>query len=159
MDGTFWLNFLMRWLHVASAAAVIGSLLLVRFAVIPALGTMSNGRELYAVLEPKFKKLLHSGLGLAVLTGFYNYGVVTVAAIKRLKETHTDLGLLSSYHAVMGVKMLLSFALFGLAVALMKPSDKLPENRKSSLSVTLVLGLLILAIGAYLRRVWAIPLP
>jgi hypothetical protein len=159
MDGTFWLNFLMRWLHVASAVAAIGSILFVRFALVPALAGMANGKELYAALEPKFKKILHSGLGLALLTGFYNYGVVTVAAIKRLKATHADLGLLSSYHAVMGAKMLLSFALFGLAIALLKPADTLPENRKSSLSVTLVLGLLVLAIGAYLRRVWAIPLP
>jgi len=159
MDGIFWLNFLMRWLHVASAAAVIGSLLIVRFAVVPTLAAMANGQELYAALEPKFKRLLHSGLGLAILTGLYNYGVVTVAAIKRLKGLHTDIGLLSSYHAVMGVKMLLSFALFGLAIGLLKPADTLPENRKSPISVTLVVGLLVLALGAYLRRVWAIPLP
>jgi hypothetical protein len=159
MDATFWLNFLMRWLHIASAVAAVGSILFVRFAVVPALAKMDNGRELYAALEPKFKRILHSGLGLAVLTGLYNYGVVSVAAVKRLKETHADVGLLSSYHAVMGVKMLLSLALFGLAIAMLKPSDTLPENRKSPLSVNLVLGLLILAIGAYLRRVWAIPLP
>jgi hypothetical protein len=159
MDGTFWLNFLMRWLHVASAAAVIGSLLFVRFAVIPALGGMSNGRELYAALEPKFKKLLHSGMGLAILTGLYNYGVVATAAYKRLKETHPDLGLLRSYHPAMGVKVLLSLVLFGLAIALLKPADTLPENRKSPLSVTLVLGLLVLLIGAYARRLWALPLP
>lgn len=159
MDATFWLNFLMRWLHVASAVAAIGGLLLMRFAVTPALTRMANGREFYAALLPGFKRVLHSSLGLAIVTGLYNYGVVSVAAIRRLKETQVDLGPLSSYHAVMGVKMLLSFALFGLAIALLKPSDALPENRKSALTVNLVVGLLILAVGAYLRRLWAIPLP
>ena len=59
----------------------------------------------------------------------------------------------------MGVKVLLSFVLFGAAIAMLKPADTMPENRNPALTVNLILGFLILALAAYLRRLWAIPLP
>lgn len=149
----------MRWLHVASAVTVVGGLLAMRFAVVPGLAGRADAAEVYAAIQRGFKKLLHSALGLAVLTGFYNYGVVAVGAIRKIKETHADLGALSSYHGVMGVKMLLSFALFGLAAGLLKPADTLPEAKKGPLTVNLVVGLIILALAAYLRRLWPLPLP
>jgi hypothetical protein len=159
MDATFWLNVLMRWLHVTSAVAAVGSLLIMRFAVVPALTGRADAAEVYAAIQAGWKKVLHSALGMALLTGFYNYGVVAVGAIKRIKETHTDLGVLSAYHPVMGMKMLLSFALFGMAMALLKPSDTLPENRKGPFTVNLVLGLVILLLAAFLRRLWPVPMP
>jgi putative copper export protein len=159
MDPTFWLNFFMRWLHVVSAVAVVGGLLAMRFAVVPGLAGRADAAELYAAIQRSFKKLLHSALGLALLTGFYNYGVVSVGALRKIKETHSDLGLLGSYHAVMGVKMLLTFALFGMAIALLKPADTLPEAKKGPLTVNLVVGLVIIALAAYLRRLWPLPLP
>lgn len=159
MDATFWLNVLMRWLHVTSAVTAIGGLLAMRFAVIPALTGRADGAEVYTAIQRGFKKVMHSALGLALLTGFYNYGVVAVGSLRKIKETHTDLGLLGSYHAVMGLKMLLSFALFGLAMGLLKPSDALPETRKPAFTTNLVVGLIILALAAYLRRLWPLPLP
>ena len=159
MDATFWLNVLMCWLHVTSAVAAVGGLLAMRFAVVPALTGRADGAELYTTIQHGFKKLMHSALGLALLTGFYNYGVVAAGSLRKIRETHTDLGLLGSYNAVMGIKMLLSFVLFGMAIALLKPSDALPEARKSAITVNLVVGLLILALAAYLRRLWPLPLP
>lgn len=159
MDATFWLNVFMRWLHVTSAVAVVGGLLAMRFAVVPGLAGRADATDLYAAILRGFKKVLHSALGLALLTGFYNYGVVAVGALRKIKETHTDLGLLGSYHAVMGIKMLLSFVLFALAIALLKPSEAIPEARKPTLTVNLVVGLVILALAAYLRRLWPLPLP
>jgi hypothetical protein len=159
MDVTFWLNVFMRWLHVASAVAAVGGLLLMRFAVLPALSGRPNAAELYGAVQAGLKKVLHSALGLAILTGLYNYGVVAVGAYKRVKEAHPDLGLLASYHPVAGVKMLLSFVLFGAAIALLKPADTLPEAKKGPLTVNVVLGLVILLLGAYLRRLWPVPMP
>ena len=92
MDGIFWLNFLMRWLHVGSAVAAIGGVLLMRFAVVPALVGLANGAELYGAIQKGFKRVLHSALGLAIVTGLYNYMVPTIPAIRRLKEAHADLG-------------------------------------------------------------------
>jgi hypothetical protein len=159
MDGIFWLNFLMRWLHVGSAVAAIGGVLLMRFAVVPALAGLANGAELYGAIQKGFKRVLHSALGLAIVTGLYNYMVPTIPAIRRLKEAHADLGPMAAYHSVMGVKVLLSFVLFGAAIAMLKPADTMPENRNPALTVNLILGFLILALAAYLRRLWAIPLP
>jgi hypothetical protein len=159
MDGMFFVNVVMRWLHVGSAVAAIGGVLLMRFAVIPALERLPNGAELYASLVPGFKKVLHSSLGLAIVTGLYNFAVPTMGALRNVKEELGGYGPLASYHAVAGVKILLSFALFGLAIAMLKPSDAALETRKGALTMNLLVGLVILAAGAYLRRLWTLPMP
>ena len=156
MDATFLLNVLMRWLHVTSAVTAIGSLLLMRFAVVPALIGRPNAAELYGAVQAGLKKVLHSALGLALLTGCYNF-MIASEAYRRVKEHQPDLGRLATYHPVMGIKILLSLILFGAAIALLKPAEALPETKKGPLTVNVVLGLIILLLAAYLRRIWPLP--
>jgi apolipoprotein N-acyltransferase len=63
---------------------------------------------------------------------------------------------MASYHPVMGVKILVSLALFAVALLLLAPNSPLHEKRKTWLSVNVVLGLAILLLGAYLRRLWPV---
>ncbi|MFN3653111.1 MAG: hypothetical protein ACK47B_26320 [Armatimonadota bacterium] len=151
MDAMFWVNLLMRWLHVASAVVGIGATVMMRFVVMP------NAAELAARIQPAYKRLIHSSLGLVLLTGFYNYLVVSIPAVRAAREQ--QLPGFEMYHAVMGVKMLLSLVLFGIAIFALQPREGAAENRKSLLSVNVVLGFLILLVAAYLRRLWVIPTP
>jgi hypothetical protein len=151
MDPTFILNWLMRWLHIVSAVAGIGATLMMRFAVLPALARMENGNEVLAQIRPGFKRLIHAALGTALLTGFYNYLVVSIPKVRELKEANAAL---SSYHPVMGAKILVSLALFVIAVLLLQPLPSMEQNRKTWLSVNVVLGLLILLLASFLRRLW-----
>lgn len=150
-DPIFWFNVLMRWLHVASAVAGVGGTLMMRFVVLPALDRLPSGQEILTGIHPFFKRLIHTSLGLLLLTGFYNYWVA-IEKIRGLKEQ--GLAYPHLYHPVMGVKIILALVLFGIASMLLVPGSKLAENRKQWLSVNVVLGLVIMLLAAYLRRAW-----
>ena len=152
MDPTFWLTVLLRWLHVAAAVAGVGGTILMRFAVLPALAGRPDGAEILAAIRAPFKKIFHTVMGLLLLTGFYNYLAVAAPRAKELREGGNQA--LAAYHPVMGTKILLSLVLFGIGIALLKPVPSVHENRKTWLSVNVVLGLLILLLAAFLRRLW-----
>jgi putative copper export protein len=152
MDLSFWLNVLMRWLHVASAVVGVGATVMMRFVLLPALQRLPNGGEVLDAVRPAFKRVIHSALGLLLLTGFYNYLVVAIPKVHKLRaEGHEQL---AAYNPVMGAKILLALALFGIAIMLLAPTSPLQENRKTWLSVNVVLGMVILLLAAFLRRLW-----
>ena len=153
MDPLFLFNTLMRWLHVASAVAGVGVTIAMRFVVLPSLAGLPNGEEILGTLRPRVKRLIHSALGLLFLTGFYNYLVVAIPAV-RDRKGDPGMEAFAAYHPVMGVKILLSLALFAIATLLLKPVPSFHENRKTWLSVNVVLGLLIMLLAAFLRRLW-----
>jgi len=159
MDGEFWLNVVMRWLHVGSAVVALGTTVAMRFAVLPMLAGLSNGAEVLNVLRPGVKRVIHSALGVLILSGFYNYIVVARRAVHNAKEGGNAAlaqALSSpSYHMVMGIKIILALAIFAIAILLLKPVPSFHENRKSWLSVNVALGAIVLLLSAYLRRVWA----
>jgi uncharacterized membrane protein len=152
MDPTFLLNLFMRWLHVAAAVIGVGGTVIMRFAVLPALAAVPNGEEILEQIRAPFKRLIHASLGIVLLTGFYNYLAVTSPRAAEMREQGVEA--FRMYHSVMGVKILLSLALFAIAIVLLKPVPSFHANRKSWLSVNVVLGMAILLLGAYLRRLW-----
>ncbi len=154
MDETFWFVVVMRWLHVASAVVGVGTTLFMRFVIVPALARVPNGGEVLDQIRPGLKRVIHSALGLLILTGFYNYLAVAVPRIKQLKSTGLAAEQLALYHPIMGFKIILSLVLFVVAILLLMPLPSFHENRKTWLSVNSVLGLLILFLAAILRRLW-----
>lgn len=149
-------NILFRWLHVTAAVAGIGGTLLMRFVILPVLAQLPNGGEVLDKIRAPFKTLIHSALGTLILTGLYNYVVVAIPNVRRLKEAGVEQ--MARYHMVMGTKILLALGLFVIAILLLKPVPSFHENRKTWLSVNVVLGLVILLLSAYLRRLWpAVP--
>src|SRR5438094_490555 len=118
----FWLSVVMRWLHVVAAVIAVGGTIGMRFVVLPALERVPNSDEIAAALRLPFKRLIHSAIGLLLLTGFYNYMVVAVPAVRKQ-------GLGSSYHPLMGIKIILSLVLFTIAILLLKPVPALNQNR------------------------------
>lgn len=147
MDPLFLLNVAMRWLHIAAAVAGLGGAMMMRLVVVPALDRTPEGAAVLDTMRPGFKRLMHSAIGVLLLTGIYNYVVV---AVPRVRESG-----LAGYHGVMGVKILLSLALFGIALGLLAPIPAMHARRKAWLTANVVLGLCILLLGAYLRRLWS----
>ena len=152
MDGMFFFNVLMRWLHVVAAVAGVGGTLMLRFVLLPVLEQLPNGAETLAKVRPGFKRLIHSSLGILILTGFYNYLALVIPKVRLLRESGADQ--LAAYHPVMGVKIILSLALFAIATMLLMPVPAMHEKRKSWLTVNAVLGLTIMLLAAFLRRLW-----
>jgi hypothetical protein len=157
MDETFWINVLMRWLHVASAVVGVGATVAMRFIVLPVLGQLPNGGEVLDAIRPVLKRVVHSAIGLLLLTGLYNYVVVAIPLVRQFKEASPNP--MAAYHGIMGAKILLSLALFTIAILLLKPVPSFHENRKTWLSVNVVLGMVILLLAAYLRRLWPVAVP
>lgn len=155
MDETFWLNVVMRWVHVASAVVGVGATLFMRFVIVPALARVPNGGEVLDAIHPGLKRLVHGALGMLFLSGFYNYLAVAVPRIRELKDQASPaVERLAMYHPVMGFKIILSMVLFLIATLLLMRIPSFHENRRKWLTVNSLIGLLILFLAAYLRRLW-----
>ncbi len=154
MDGDFWISLVMRWLHVGSALVGLGAIVAVRFVLLPALRGQADGEGIYDRVRPVLKTVVHSALGLAILTGFYNYVVVSIPAVREKREAVDAVSAFAAYHPVMGLKIILSLALFGIGAMLIKPVPAFHEKRDTWYTVGVVLGFLVLLAGAFMRRLW-----
>jgi uncharacterized membrane protein len=151
MDAQFWVNVLSRWLHVASAVVGIGGVVFLRVALMPAMAAQeASVRE--AAMGPvvrRFKIIVHSAIGLLLLTGTYNLLVV-------LPKVRT-LTYHSLYHSILGTKILLALVLFGIALAVLSSPPAFGNMQKSPrgwVTVLVALGFVILLLSAILRRLW-----
>lgn len=152
MDALFWLNVLTRWLHVASAVIGVGALMFLVLVARPALAALEpSAREaVRAAALPRLKTVMHSALGLLLLTGFYNYFV----AIPKVRE----LVYRSLYHPIIGTKILLALVLMGIvsaALASAPAAANMEEGRFRRLPLMVALALVILFLSAILRRMWS----
>src|SRR5690349_21581554 len=110
----FWLNVVMRWLHVAAAVAGVGGTLVMRLVLLPVLDRLPNGAEVLGAIRRPFKALIHGAIGMLLVTGFYNYVVVAIPKVRAYKDAALQSGApdpLAPYNGVMGAKILLSFVL------------------------------------------------
>src|SRR5205814_8481247 len=145
--GMDFVNLISRWLHVASAVTLLGGFFLFPLAVEPALRGKPDGDALAADIRQRFKRLAHTAIGLLLITGFYNY--LAVAAPKARTA-----GIAAEYNGVMGMKILLGLTVIGISIVLLAPIRLMPENRTRWLTANVVVGLAVLAAGAFLRRLW-----
>src|SRR5207247_11158247 len=97
----------------------------------------------------RFKRVIHSAIGLLLLTGVYNF-IVVLPKVARLEYR-------SLYHPIIGTKILLALILFGIitmALSSSPASGNMQERRSGWVTVTVVLALVILLLSATLRRLW-----
>lgn len=140
------LNVAMRWLHVMGAITLLGAAivgLVVNTAVFAKLPEEGR-REYRAIAMPKFAMLVGIGTLALLVSGIYNYVVV-------MRALHVGQ---SQYDMMMGIKILIAIVVFFLAAALTGKSaafQKIRDNRKLWLTITVLLGAAIVAIASYLR--------
>lgn len=145
------ISLLSRWVHIGTTIVLVGGSVFMRFVLAPAASATLSDAEHAALRERvvnTWKKFVHVGILLFLLTGFYNYLVVT-----RPKHDGDSL-----YHALMGSKILLAFVVFFFASALVGKSaglQKIREKRNTWLLVLVLLSALIVGIGGFLKiRQW-----
>jgi uncharacterized membrane protein len=152
MDSQFWLNVLVRWIHVTSAVVGVGGAAFLLWVLRPAANAVGTeaARPVLEIVHRRFRWLVHTAMGLLLLTGAYNLFLV----IPRARA----LGSLKSvYHGVLGTKILLALALFGIAGALLSSAADIARplsGRARGLIASVGLALLILLLSATLRRLW-----
>src|ERR1700760_2727566 len=105
-----WIAIVSRWIHILTAVVLVGGSIFLRFVLTPAAAQLPDDAhaKLKELVLGTWKKFVHGGIALFLLSGFYNYLVVQGPAHKGDKL----------YHPLMGIKILLALAIFVVASGL-----------------------------------------
>ncbi len=140
------LSLVCRWVHILSVAVVVGGAIVMRFAVMPtARAALPTGahQDLRQRLLARWRKLVHVGIALLIITGGYNFYVAIVHEVPPMP-----------YHAVFGVKFLIALAVFFLAIALTGRSPGFQSLRAQSekwMNVQIALAVVIIVLSGLLK--------
>lgn len=139
---------LSRWIHVGTAIVLIGGMAFQRFVLLPSAAELPDPEhdKLRAGVMGRWKKFVHLGIALFLLTGFYNYlGAPTPAA----EPVRWKL-----YHPLVGTKILLALVLFTMGSGMVGRSNAFAGLRakpKQTLTIMLLLAAVIVGISGYLK--------
>lgn len=141
----FAIDVLSRIVHVSTAITLIGGSVFTLWVLIPAAKTLSEEAhaELASKIRDRWKRFVHIGVTLFLITGFYNYF--------QAMPLHKGDGL---YHGLLGAKMLLAVGVFFLAAALAGRSrllEPIRANREFWLRILILLAVVIVAISGYVK--------
>ena len=130
---------LMRWLHLSSMATLIGGILYGRLVMTPAIGSLAPeaGETLAGKAAGAYRPLVLAAICGLIVSGVYNI--------------LTNAGHSVTYHILLGVKLMLVLHVFAVALLITAPHN---PHRARMMTGTVVSGLIILAISAYLRRIF-----
>lgn len=137
-------EFLSRYAHVLTAVFLAGGALFLRFVLQPTVEGTDIKESLHERLRPKWAKIVGIGIGILIVTGFYNYIAIEI-------PRHKGDGL---YHMLLGFKMLAAFMAFFLASALTGRAAKLQKLRDNWPATGGLLALLlvfVIGIGSFLK--------
>ncbi len=141
----FWIDVISRVLHVTTAIVLLGGTLYVTWVLAPALQQLDSEARAKLVIETRrrWKKFVHAGIALFLITGFYNY-------FKAMPNHQGD----KLYHALIGTKILLAFGLFFLASVLVGRSQRfagLRDNAAGWSKLVCLVGIIIVALSGFLK--------
>ncbi|HTS24622.1 MAG TPA: hypothetical protein VMH81_02035 [Bryobacteraceae bacterium] len=129
----------MRWIHIASMATLIGGLLYGRLVMAPAIATLApDARESLADTAARFfRPYVFVSIAGLVVSGTFN--ILTNAGHRPI------------YHMLLGIKLLLALHVFAVSILIVQPKN---PRRVRMMTGTVISGLIILAIAAWLRLVF-----
>ncbi len=139
-------DLIMRWLHITGAIVAAGGSIFALFALMPAMQSLPDEfrTDLHERIRRRFVMLFMASVVALLVSGFYNY-------LRNEVPAHEGHGL---YHGLMGLKILLAFAVFFVGSALTGRAPAfagIRQNRKRWLSVNILMVLVIVALAAVLR--------
>lgn len=139
------IDIVSRIVHVATAIVLVGGTVFSAFVLLPSANQLSKESHdlLAAEIKGRWKRYVHLGILLFLVSGFYNYF--------RAMGLHKGDGL---YHGLIGTKMLLAFAIFFIASGLVGRSAKLQsmrDNRGFWLKTMVLMAAVIVAISGFAK--------
>ncbi len=139
------LDVLSRVVHVSTAIVLVGGSVFTLLVLMPAARSISQEAHdaLAKALNGRWKRFVHAGILLFLVSGFYNY----FQAIGQ----HKGDGL---YHGLLGTKMLLAFLIFFIASALVGKSAKLEPMRRARakwLTIMVIAATIVVCISGYVK--------
>lgn len=148
MDSDLFLYTVTRILHIGTAIVLVGGTFFVRFVLFPAASqnlTDDEHSRLRTAVMAKWRRIVHVGIALFILSGGINYYRVFALG------THKGDGL---YHGLLGTKILLALVIFFIASALVGRSAAFGGLRRNAPKwqfVVVVLAAAIVAISGFLK--------
>jgi uncharacterized membrane protein len=141
----FAIDVVSRIVHVSTAILLVGGSAFVYLILLGAAKTLTDEshQALREAIRERWKRVVHAGIALFLLSGFYNFW--------RALGAHEGDGL---YHGLVGTKILLALVVFFIASALVGKSAKLEFMRRQQgkwLSIMLTLAAIIVCISGYVK--------
>src|ERR1700728_4877480 len=117
------LNILSRWIHIGTAIVIVGGTVFLRFVLLPVAEGLPQAEhdQLRAGVMGRWKKFVMVGITLFLLSGFFNYLVVSVPKHRGDK----------TYHMLMGIKIVLALIVFFFASVLVGRSPRFEPMRQA----------------------------
>jgi uncharacterized membrane protein len=133
------LNVIMRWLHISSVVTLVGGIVYGRLVVWPAMQSLAPEvrKPFDESVSGRFRPLVFSATAGLLMSGMYNI--------------FSNPGHSPRYHMLLGIKFLLVLHVFAVAILVTQPHN---QRRGRMMTGTLISGLIIVAISAYLRRIF-----
>jgi uncharacterized membrane protein len=139
---------LTRILHVGTAIIVVGGTFFIRCVLLPA-ATQNLADDVHARLRGGvmgiWKRIVHTGIALFVVTGGINYYRVITSGTHKGDPV---------YHAVLGTKIILALVIFFIASVLVGRAAAFEGMRRNAakwMTVNLILAGLIIAASGFLK--------
>ena len=134
-----------RVIHIGTVIILAGGSFFMWRVLLPSAAELADAEheKLREAVVGRWKKFVHAGIALILISGFYNYA--------RLRHLHAGDGL---YHALVGTKMILAFIAFFLGSALVgksKAFEPLRQNRNRTLGILVALLAVIVAISGFVK--------
>lgn len=133
------LTVIMRWIHIASMATLVGGMVYGRLVMAPSIAELSaDAREALAgQAANRYRPMVWAAMIGLVLSGVY-----------RLLSTP---GHRPFYQMLFGIKMLLVLHVFAVAILIVKPVN---PRRTRMMTGVMISGLTIILISAWLSRIY-----
>ncbi len=145
MDTQLLIDSLSRIVHVSTAIVLVGGTAFMALVLLPSAAALDDQQheKLRTLLNGRWKRFVHVGILLFLVTGFYNYF--------RQMPLHKGDGL---YHGLVGTKILLALGVFFIASALVGRSaafEAMRAQRAKWLKVILLLSAIIVAMSGFVK--------
>ena len=129
----------MRWIHIASMATLIGGIIFARLVMSRTLDALAgDARQAFSERAAAlYRPLVFAAITGLVLSGSFN--LLTTPGHRPI------------YHMLLGIKLLLVLHVFTVSILIVQPKN---PRRVRMLTGTMISGLVILAISAWLRRIF-----
>ncbi|MBL8890619.1 MAG: hypothetical protein JNL67_11635 [Planctomycetaceae bacterium] len=136
-----------RVVHLLTAITLVGGSIYMSFVAAPSLRELGSevATGVQESLVRRWKWFVHGGIAFLLITGFYNY--------MRAMGAHNDAGD-KIYHAFLGVKMLLAFALMLIASGLVGRSKAFQFMRNARgfwQMILILLAVVIVGLSGFIK--------
>jgi uncharacterized membrane protein len=145
------ISLVSRWFHILAGMTAVGGVIFLRCVVVPSVSTLPKDQfgPLHNQLRPRFARLVAFSIAFLLLSGLVTFGIYASQYV-----------LPKWYHMVWGIKFLIALVIFFLLSALAGKSalaEKLRQNIKLWLNVTILLSVIVVCLSGVLRMANKVP--